>query len=153
MLALSGPEQRSTVLSCGSFELPSRSLTHAPVQKTPEQTARENIMWGLNIDALKHYEVKPTKLCENTTFQHFACTISHMLLVYQAYMANEVSPRCSAYLPVPDRQSYGQQSACSSLVAPCMLPPPLLQLTAIQLGLPLTIQQGSSAVCNECHVC
>ena len=60
------------------------------LQKTAEQTAREEIMWGLNIDALKHFEVKPTKLCENTTFQHFACTISHMLLVYKAYMANEV---------------------------------------------------------------
>ena len=47
--------------------------------------------WGLNIDALKRYEVVPTKLCENTTFQHYACTISHMLIIYQAYMANEVS--------------------------------------------------------------
>ena len=46
--------------------------------------------WGLNIDALKRYTVVPTTLCENTTFQHYACTISHMLLIYKAYMANEV---------------------------------------------------------------
>ena len=46
--------------------------------------------WGLNIDALKHYDVVPNKLCRNTTFQHYACTISHMLLMYKAYMANEV---------------------------------------------------------------
>ena len=75
--------------------MPSSSLTEKLLQKTPEQTAREGVMWGLNIDALKNFEVKPTKLCENTTFQHFACTISHMLLVYKAYMANEVCPSSS----------------------------------------------------------
>ena len=59
-------------------------------QKTDAQRAREQVSWGLDIDALKTFTVVPTTLCENTTSQHYACTISHMLLIYKAYMANEV---------------------------------------------------------------
>ena len=46
--------------------------------------------WGLDIDALKYYDVVPSELCLHTTHGHYACTISHLLLMYQAYVANEV---------------------------------------------------------------
>lgn len=64
--------------------------------------ANERVSWGLNIDALKDFEVVPNGLCRNTTFQHYACTISHMLIIYQAYMRNEVrSSAAVAQHPCP----------------------------------------------------
>ena len=60
--------------------------------------ANERVSWGLNIDALKDFEVVPNGLCRNTTFQHYACTISHMLIIYQAYMRNEVCTTAAGLL-------------------------------------------------------
>ena len=82
------PHEVRTCLWTTRRERISRCLRH--VQKTEAQIAREAVTWGLDVNDLRQYDVVPNKLCFHTTWQHYACTVSHLLLIFEAYMANQV---------------------------------------------------------------
>ena len=45
---------------------------------------------GMDIQALQIYQMVPSPVCANTTSNHYACTISHLLLLLQAFRQGEV---------------------------------------------------------------
>lgn len=46
---------------------------------------------GLDIEALQTFHLAPSPLCANTTSAHYACTISHLFMLLEAYHSGEVS--------------------------------------------------------------
>lgn len=44
---------------------------------------------GLDIEALQTFHLAPSPLCANTTSAHYACTISHLFMLLEAYHSGE----------------------------------------------------------------
>lgn len=60
------------------------------VQDDTEWMVALAIAPGLDLKELQPYHLLPSPVCANTTSSHWACTISHLMLLLEAYEQGEV---------------------------------------------------------------
>ena len=47
---------------------------------------------GLDVAAFQDLSIVPSPVCANTTSAHYACTVSHLFMLLQAYQSEQVHP-------------------------------------------------------------